>query len=48
MANQRIAELARLGYRRILAPPGVERTAERDPKVTIVEVRTLSHAIATV
>jgi len=48
MANQRISEAARLGYRRILAPAGTREGLEaRHGSVTVVEVRTLRAAYAT-
>lgn len=45
MANQRVAEAVRLGYRRILAPSGTRAALDaRNRSATIVEVRSLNQA----
>lgn len=49
MLGQRIAEAARLGQRRILAPPGArEAVARQQVKADVVEVGTLAEAVRTV
>lgn len=45
MANQRVAEALRLGYRRIMAPVGTRDTLDsRGSQATIIEVRSLRQA----
>lgn len=46
MINQRVAEASRLGYHRILVPPGTnDRLDSRSPTDRIVEVATLEQAL---
>ena len=47
MLAQRVAEAARLGYRRILVPPGaVARLESLPPGVAVVELAHLDKALA--
>ena len=47
MLAERVAEAARLGFRRLLVPPGsAARLGNRGPSTNLVEVANLAEAIA--